>query len=871
LLYRSAKVGRLTLRRHPRGWEVDDRKASVRAWKPAAANVFVGRDDELAAIERAITEAPGARVAVVAVQGMAGVGKSFLVEQFCVRHRSELGVLCRWVLDPMKLERAEFGLLAIAQQAGIDCDRTPIQVVPSLLVEHKALVHIDNVDSAEAAEIVVDLLDRLSGLPAVVTGRYAALGTTPGAGWVRVEVECLDLERSVDVLRAELEGHGPADADLRELATALGGLPLALHLAAGYLRRGASVAGFLERLSASGLGLKPDRADPLWQTRSRGIVAASFEISKQLFLAEASSRSEPWSAALAALGWSPPGGVGRELGAAIAGLSLNSFEELVDVASSLSLVRRVPTSARPDGAWSVHPLLAEFLRADIARADVNARVRDWVIAQGHSTDDGTRAARWGALSREAAVHAWLATTDGATLSQLLPRCWPYAASHGTVGPWLEAARRACHGQRANRTSLAWAWGQLARRVHAYDQVLEAAKILETDGEDRSRALSIGLRADVFDARGDLDEALRIRREEELPAQERLRDARAIAMTKGKIADALQHRGELEEALRIRREEQLPAYERFGDERSIAMTRGKIAGILHRRGELDEALRIHREEELPVYERLGELREKAATMGHIADIHEIRGELDEALRIRRVEQLPIYERIGDVRSRAVAMGNIADIHFLRGELDDALRIRREDELPVYEQLGDIQSKAVTLGQIADILKARGEFDEALQIYRAEQLPVYERLGDVRAKAVTMDKIAGIAQARGNLDEAMRIHIQDVLPVYDRLGDVQARAVTMTRIAEIFQLRGDLAEALRINRDEILPVCERRGGRDLVASLANVGTLLIHRGRPDDLLEARSHIERAERMAQSMHIPFPEHLSQWLASEIGRTPS
>ena len=76
---------------------------------------------------------------------------------------------------------------------------------------------------------------------------------------------------------------------------------------------------------------------------------------------------------------------------------------------------------------------------------------------------------------------------------------------------------------------------------------------------------------------------------------------------GKIADVLQARGEVEEALRIRREEQLPVYEKLGDVRSYAVTMGKIADVLQARGEVEEALHIRREEQLPVFERLGDVR------------------------------------------------------------------------------------------------------------------------------------------------------------------------------------------------------------------------------------------------------------------------
>ena len=249
------------------------------------------------------------------------------------------------------------------------------------------------------------------------------------------------------------------------------------------------------------------------------------------------------------------------------------------------------------------------------------------------------------------------------------------------------------------------------------------------------------------------------------------DERMVAIAAGQIADILQARGETDEALRIRQEEELPVYERLGDVRSRAITMGKIADILQARGETDEALRIRQEEQLPVYERLGDVRSRAITMGKIADILQARGETDEALRIRREEQLPVYERLGDVRSRAITMGKIADILQARGETDEALRIRQEEELPVYERLGDVRSRAITMGQIADILQARGETDEALRIRQEEELPVYERLGDVRSRAITMGKIADILQARGETDEALRIRREEELPVYERLGDVR----------------------------------------------------------------------------------------------------
>ena len=261
------------------------------------------------------------------------------------------------------------------------------------------------------------------------------------------------------------------------------------------------------------------------------------------------------------------------------------------------------------------------------------------------------------------------------------------------------------------------------------------------------------------------------------------DRRRSAIADGRIADVLQARGELDEALRIRTEEQLPVFEQLGDVRSRAITQGNIADILVTRGELDEALRIRTEEELPVYEQLGDVHSRAIIQGRIADILVARGELDEALRICAEEQLPVFEQLGDVRSRAITQGRIADILVARGELDEALRICAEEQLPVFEQLGDVRSRAITQGNIADILVARGELDEALRIRAEEQLPVFEQLGDVRSRAITQGRIADILVARGELDEALRTWTGDVLPVLEELGDQRSIEVAQGRIAAI----------------------------------------------------------------------------------------
>ena len=611
---------------------------------------------------------------------------------------------------------------------------------------------------------------------------------------------------ALEQLQAELGPEALGQESWSALAAALGSLPLALHLAAGHLRADPRAEVFLRRLRAKNLALtRADPADPTFRARSRVLLSDTFGLSLDALGREGRADGEQWLAGFSALGHAPATGFREGLGAAISGLTAEIFEDMAFAASRLSLLDRVPRGAGI--AFRLHPLLAELIRP---RSDADAaltRMTDWFVA--HLPEGGEdQGQRWLEIQEEiAALTEWLARvlpTDRVRVERAGSR---YAIRSGPYHAWVMFCEAMLAGDVSEdeRSNILWTLGNVAMSGGAPDRALAAAADKRSQdrnrGADREAALASGLIADILQDRGQLDEALKICNEEELPVYERLGDVRSRAVTMGKIAAILQDRGQLDEALKIRNEEQLPVYERLGDVRSRAVTMGQIADILQDRGQLDEALKLCNEEELPVYERLGDVRSRAVTMGKIAAILQDRGQLDEALKIRNEEELPVYERLGGVRSRAVTMGKIADILQDRGQLDEALKIRNEEELPVYERLGDVRSRAVTMGKIADILQARGQLDEALKIRNEEELPVYERLGDVRSRAVTMGQIADILQARGQLDEALKIRNEEQLPVYQRLGDVRELLIARANIAMALLQRGrelDRGEASRLLR-------------------------------------------------------------------------
>ena len=133
------------------------------------------------------------------------------------------------------------------------------------------------------------------------------------------------------------------------------------------------------------------------------------------------------------------------------------------------------------------------------------------------------------------------------------------------------------------------------------------------------------------------------------------DERGVAVTRGEIADVFYHRGDLDEALRIRREEELPVYERLGDVRERAITWGRIAHIAAAQGDLDTAVELQ-ERRLEANRGLGNLDGIAAALWDLASI-DLQRENFEAALPRVAEAYGLLARLG----RAEGLAVVGSVH------------------------------------------------------------------------------------------------------------------------------------------------------------------------------------------------------------------
>ena len=213
---------------------------------------LAGREELLADLDGRLAgdgAQPGPRVAVL--YGLGGAGKTSVAVEYAHRHVAEVGVCWQFAAGDPTVLGAQFTELAAQLGARELVDnRDPVASVHGVLARAQTewLLVFDNVT------------DRASVQPFVPpAGRGRVLITTQNQHWppgLALDVPVLDVEVAAGFL---VSRTGDADrGSARELAGALGGLPLALEQAAAYMQ-------------ASGTSL--GRYLPLFRARQADLLA----------------------------------------------------------------------------------------------------------------------------------------------------------------------------------------------------------------------------------------------------------------------------------------------------------------------------------------------------------------------------------------------------------------------------------------------------------------------------------------------------------------------------------------------------------------------------------------------------------------------
>jgi class 3 adenylate cyclase/tetratricopeptide (TPR) repeat protein len=207
---------------------------------------FSGRDDELAAVHEALKS----DAAIALVHGLGGVGKSSVAREYGWRNRDSYSVI--WWLNAQTEDGVIDGLVRLGAMFAHGLDRLADKRAAAQRVINSVLGGFDKpvllvFDNLEDEALLRTWLPR-AGARALVTSQDGALSSD----FISIPLSAWSLEISIAYLRRASGRDDLSEASARDIAQALGTLPLAMAHAAATLRtvRMTSPQRYLERIHA---------------------------------------------------------------------------------------------------------------------------------------------------------------------------------------------------------------------------------------------------------------------------------------------------------------------------------------------------------------------------------------------------------------------------------------------------------------------------------------------------------------------------------------------------------------------------------------------------------------------------------------------
>jgi DNA-binding SARP family transcriptional activator/tetratricopeptide (TPR) repeat protein len=776
----------------PAGHDYQPARPVVPAQLPAAPPRFVGRAAQLARMDATLS-GPASPAAPIAIEGMAGVGKTALAMHWAhrVRDRFPDGQLyvdmCGHAAEPpaSPLPPAEvlarflraLGVPAAQLPAGLD---EAVASYRSLLADRRVLVVLDNVADPDQARPV---LPGGRGCAALVTSRGRLTGLVAREGAVLLELDVLSAPEAVALLAAvagrdSVAAEPSAAAELVELC---GRLPLALRIGAANLaaRPGRTLASYVswlrgyDRLAA--LAVDGDR---------QAAVGVAFDASYRRL-------APPAARMFRLLGLVPGPDLAVAAAAALAGIPPSRARlQLAELASAHLLDEHRP------GRYACHDLLRVYA---CDRADADEPV----------------AGRRAALDRLYRYYHKLADAADRLLYPQALRAPSPAAQGGGEAPFADLAE-----------ALGWLDAECANLVTAVRHAATIGPVAATwPLADALRGYLLQ-RAGAAEGLSCLDAGVAAAEAAGEPrAQARLLLARAglnhrQGHTDGTVAD-LTRAGELSEAA--------------GWPEGQGAVLSNLGTVHSRLGRLDLAVSYDREA-LALNERLGSRQGHATALGNLAFDLLLLGRLREAAEHAQ-QAARAHAALGARLGEATCLATAGRSSRLLGDLPGAVR-QLARARSGYRSVGDRGDEASALGALALVYCDAGRTRRALALSRAARW-LAEESGHRGHEASSLTILAIVELACGRYASAHG-HARRALELARRTETRDAEVEALLALAAAQQRSGTGTEARRHAR-EALAISRRSGYRLLEGrALTVLAETSLADGQPD---RATAHSEAA----------------------------
>lgn len=773
---------------------------------------FTGRDEELEVLLGAAGAKEGRAgvVAIYAIEGMAGIGKTALAiraaHQLAPRFPGGQIFLPLHGHAPGRMpDEPSEALASLLQAAGVRPDQIPghlddrARLWRDAVAKRPMLIVLDDVAGTEQIE---PLLPGVAGSVVLVTSRrrLAALECDRS---LALGTLVPDQAAKMIVRLAGRPEFMTTDPEIADIARMCGHLPLALGMAASQLRH--HPAWSLRDLAHDLTGARDRLSLMVGENLS---VAAAFDLSYQT-LAPAARQvfrqfglhpgQEIDAYAAAALNGSDPAAVSRQLRILYDCYLLTEPSHdrygMHDLIREHARAMALKYESATDRSRSLAQLLDYFGQAGAVADQQLAR-----YTRAHVPSEVVAQAALPRLVSSSAALAWIRTERdnflacldhamrGGQQARVIELTAALAALFRHDGPWADGIER-------HRTAIA-----AARDLG--DQLSEANALCDVAALN----FLVGDSAAATDA---LNLAERIYRK--LDHQQGTANALSqVAMIRRATGDYHDAASAINAAVDL--------FTELGDRRGLAAALNELGGLRYLTSDFpgaDDAL----ERAYGLYRDVGDDRGLANVLSNLGNVKRLTGDYPAAAKMLE-ESLATYQDHGDQEGQADALNLLGIVHRLTGDYGAAAAALSE-ALAISRDLGSRQAEANSLCFQGALLRQTGQLREAATtLHRA--LAIYIDVGDRGGEAEVLGEIAGVSLQRGDLTVAgqrYRQALQLARDIRSPWDEAQALA-GLGRCALAEGMTSASERALRQSMDIFLQLGAKAEIRDISAELTEI---------------------------------------------------
>ncbi|MEV4056277.1 tetratricopeptide repeat protein [Amycolatopsis sp. NPDC049688] len=772
---------------------------------PRDVPAYTGRAAELAWLTDAVADAAGRgdAVAIHAVDGMAGVGKTafavhaghLLAERFpdaqlFVRlHGHTPG---QQPADPANVLAALLTSMGVpAQQVPADPDARAAMWRDRLAGRRVLLILDDAVSYAQ----VEPLLPASPGSLVMITSRRRLTALT---GVVSLPMDILPPDEAASLF-TRLSGRlgGAADAEHVDRVVRLCGmLPLAVSLLAGRFR---SRPQWSVAKLAGDLGSAHDR---LGELRAEDIeVAAAFDLSYRELTADRQRFFRR-------LGLHPGPELDAHGAAALADVPVAEAGAHLEVLYNDHLVEE-PAFDR----YRMHDLIREFGRK-LSQGDAAAD-REQAIGRLFDHYRATAAVAAHHIARDV-------TTDGQRDSG--------GAFRGRVP--------AGHGVRLSSRMEAWAW----MRTEAVNLIACAEYAIGHGWHDQVIGLAESLAKFLYLA-GPWDQAVRLH---EAAAESAARTGNELARAHAlnRLGNVQRRMGSYKRAIESHTAA-LDCYTRLEDEAGQVAAWGQLGAVRRLVDDYRGAAAAYTRA-LEMARDLDDRSSEARSLNQLGIVHLVDGDYQAAV-AAHTKSLRLYEDLGDQLGQADAWNELGIARRTMGDFDGAIEAHTR-AVHGFQQVGDRFSESFALNSLAVVWRMVGKYRKAIDAHQ-QALAISRTLGDRLGEAGGLNELGAAQHRIGDLAAAEQSQVQ-ALKIYRDLGNRLGEAEALNHIGVLLMETDRVGEAasryegaLALARAVNSPLEEAR-------ALDGLGRCAARSARPDVAArELRTASEIFERIGAS----------------------